>query len=206
MTRLSTNIKESLWRKLCERSFRKETQQLINLNAAHANRVWEASFSQKDRDLMASLPEGWLPTDHDIQIQFAGRIQTIYFWGTLGQYSLPENLRHTGAVLKDAFRRFPSKKKDGVCAVFDRGHPLCEEFDALQEKLTALAGRVGDARRAAFVVMNSASTVKRLIAIWPEAEEFAKKYLDNGERKALLPAVSVERLNALLGLPPENAK
>lgn len=205
MTRLSTNIKESLWRKLCERSFQKQAEAIVKEQAEFAARVYDECFSEKDRKRMYDLPEGWMPSDGDIKVQLASTVTQFYFWGSGSNYSIPEHMRHAGAKVLDVpNKRFPSRLKGNVCGVFDGGTPIAEAWTALQAKQADLCRTIDEAKRAAMVVMNSATTVKRLIDIWPEAEEFAKKYLDNGERKALLPAVSVERLNALLGLPPEN--
>lgn len=207
MTRLSTNIKESLWKKLCERSFQKQAQAIVKEQADFAARVYDECFSEEDRKRMYDLPEGWLPTDSDIMVKLSGSVQKLYFWGTGGQYNLPERMRDAGAkVLDVSYKRFPSRKKGEVCGIIDGGTTLAEDWSAICAKQTDLCNTIDSAKRAASVVMNSATTVRRLIDIWPEAEEFAKKYLDNGERKALLPAVSVERLNALLGLSPENGK
>lgn len=207
MTRLSTNIKEALWKKLAERAYLKQCDEVIKEQADFAARIYDECFSEKDRKRMYDLPQGWLPTDGDIKVKLAGSVTQFYFWGTGDIYNLPEAMRYAGAKVLDVpQKRFPSNKKDGVCGVIDGGTPLSEDWLKLQAKKGDLCRTIDDARRAAMVVMHSATTVKRLIDIWPEAEEFAKKYLDNGERKALLPAVSVERLNALLGLPPEKTQ
>lgn len=207
MTRLSTNIKESLWKGLCERSFKKQAEAIVKEQADFAARVYDECFSEKDRKRMYDLPEGWLVTNHYIKVQIASSTFQLHFWGSGTNYSIPEGMKKAGAkVLDIPNKRFPARLKGSTCGVFDGGSPIAEAWTTLQHKQIDLCETIDDAKRAANVVMNSATTVRRLIDIWPEADEFAKKYLDNGERKVLLPAVSVERLNALLGLPPESVQ
>jgi hypothetical protein len=52
-----------------------------------------------------------------------------------------------------------------------------------------------------WAALNSVTTLKRLIEVWPESKELIPKDSDNA--KAALPALRVEDLNRMIGLPTE---
>ncbi|MFN0682916.1 Nmad5 family putative nucleotide modification protein, partial [Escherichia coli] len=51
--------------------------------------------------------------------------------------------------------------------------------------------------------LNSVTTVKRLIEVWPESKELLPKEADKAS--TALPALRVEDLNKMIGLPSEAA-
>ncbi|WP_409975834.1 Nmad5 family putative nucleotide modification protein [Escherichia coli] len=95
----------------------------------------------------------------------------------------------------------PTPDKDKC--MFDAEHKITKRFDeicALQQKLEA---RKKDIESNVWAALNSVTTVKRLIEVWPESKELLPKEADKAS--AALPALRVEDLNKMIGLPSEAA-
>lgn len=201
-TRLTNNIKSALLRRLIERAFKAQAQDMIDKHSAFAVRVYKDTFADKLKK-MNGLPEGWLPTNDRIKVSFAGQVQSMRFDGALEGWSIDSTLKGAGAkTLEVKDMRFTDKANGGCCNVYDATHPLAEEFTAHKNEMADLISEIQAAERTARTAMDSVTTVGKLIEVWPEVEEFAKDFLDNGERKAVLPMVPRQKLNDILGLPP----
>lgn len=205
-TRLTRNIREALMKKLITRAFRERAQTLVERQCDFAGRVYDDAL-KPHLERIAAIPEGWLPTDDDIKVSFGSHYTQLDFGNGLS-HTIHHALRSAGAKARTdkagnrIERRFPSKFR-GVCAkVYAATHPLSEEFHNLQVEQEALVAEIERAQRTTKSTLESVTTVKKLIEVWPEVEEFAKQYLDNGERKAVLPAIPRAELNSQLGLPP----
>lgn len=203
-TRLTTHIRDSLMNSLLKRAFKKRGEDLVKRCADYADRLYRDAMG-KDLAQITALPDGWLQSDDDIKVQLGAEIKQVHFIGTLGNWGLPDIFRNAGIVenTDKKWRRFPSKLKGAVVKQYPGDHALVEEFQKLDNEWNELKGEMERAKKVAMAAMNSVSTVKKLIDVWPEVEEFAKHYLEDGERKAILPAIPRDQLNTLLNLPPE---
>lgn len=210
--RLTRHIRESLLKKLITRAFQERAQDIVNRCAALAVEFYEDALS-KDLEAIRALPPGWLPTNDDLKVYVAGDMERLCFNGSLGNGCLSHVLRQTGAEeasvegsVKGSFNRphlpFPAKFRGQCLKQYEAGHPLEQKLTALKGELEDFETEVTRASKTAEAAMNSVTTVKKLIEVWPEVEEFARPYLVNGEQRAILPAVPRAELNAKLGLPP----
>lgn len=87
--------------------------------------------------------------------------------------------------------------------MFSAEHEITKRFDeicALQQKLEA---KKKDIESNVWAALNSVTTVKRLIEVWPESKELLPKEADKAS--TALPALRVEDLNKMIGLPSEAA-
>lgn len=131
--------------------------------------------------------------------------------------SIPEQVRGTGTVLNKryGFRLNAGGERERYRFADDQehvtadeitipsGHLLFDEREALKAedaRLKAMKESITGPVRAA---VNAVSTVKALLNVWPEAKELLPEALP--EAKAQLPALHVEELNALVGLPTLDA-
>lgn len=203
-TRLTTHIRDSLMNSLLKRAFKKKGEDLIKRCADYAQRLYRDAMGSNLAQI-AALPEGWFQTDDDIKVQLGAEIKQIRFTGTLANWSLPDIFRNAAIteLTDQKWQRFPSKWEDSVVKQYPGDHALVEEFQRLDGEWNELNNEMERAKKVAMAAMNSVSTVKKLIDVWPEVEEFAKHYLEDGERKAILPAIPRDQLNTLLNLPPE---
>lgn len=203
-TRLTTHIRDSLMNSLLKRAFKKRGEDLVKRCAGYADRLYRDAMS-KDLVQINALPDGWLQSASAIKVQLGAEIKQVHFTGTLSNWGLPDIFRNAGIVesTDQKRRRFPAKLGGAVVKQYPGDHELVEEFQKLDNEWNELKGEMERAKKVAMVAMNSVSTVKKLIDVWPEVEEFAKHYLEDGERKAILPAIPRDQLNTLLNLPPE---
>lgn len=205
MTRMTQPIRDALLSKLLRRAFAQRGNDLITRCADFAQRLYRDAMGPNLAQIDA-LPDGWLTTDNDIKVQLGADVKSVYFSGKLYNWALPETFRKSGITSEDEiWMRFPEKFKDRVVKQYPGDHALVTEFQKLDNEWNDLSLEISNAMRSAKAAMESVSTVKKLITIWPEVEEFAKEYLENGEQKAILPAIPREHLNNILNLPPENA-
>lgn len=204
--RLTRPIRDAITKKLLHRAFKDRAQAVVDRQADFARRVYEDAL-KPHLAAIAAVPAGWLPTDDDIKVSFGSEYTQLDFGNGLS-YSIHHTLRACGAerISDKGGNRlelpFPSKFKGQCMKVYDASHPLAEEFRNLQVEQEALVAEVEKAQRTMKATLESVTTVKKLIDVWPEVEEFARPYLYNGERKAILPAIPRAELNAALGLPP----
>lgn len=97
-----------------------------------------------------------------------------------------------------------SREDKRICpsgAVFAGDHPLVCRFHELLNRETELGKRRSDLKTQVRAVLNSCTTVKKLLDVWPEVKELLPQQLE--EARAQLPAVQTADLNAALGLPTE---
>lgn len=85
--------------------------------------------------------------------------------------------------------------------VFEADHALTIRFHELENAAKDLDDRADTLKTQVRAVVNSVSTVKQLLNVWPEAKELLPATVE--ESKSKLPAVQVETLNTLIGLPTE---
>ncbi|WOB87340.1 MULTISPECIES: Nmad5 family putative nucleotide modification protein [unclassified Providencia] len=91
---------------------------------------------------------------------------------------------------------------DSKC-LFAADHPLSIKFSELEDEKRNITNKVKDVKSNVTAALNSVTTVKRLLAIWPEAKELLPK--DAEKASVQLPALKVEKLNEIIGLPTEKA-
>lgn len=91
----------------------------------------------------------------------------------------------------------PHKNKN----LFPAEHELSKRFTQLNEKEALIKKKEDEIKANVKAALNSVSTIKRLIDVWPEAKELIPD--DINKTSATLPAVQVEDLNNLIGLPTE---
>lgn len=84
-------------------------------------------------------------------------------------------------------------------SVFAGDHPLVLQFHSLENRGADLDKRRNDLRDSVRAVLNSCTTIKKLLTVWPEAKELLPASLE--EARSQLPAVQTAELNAALGLP-----
>lgn len=210
--RLTRHIREALLKKLMRRAFQERAQEMVDRCSAFAVTVYEDALAAHLKSIR-SIPDGWLPSDDDVKVQIAGEMTRLCFNGSMGNGCLESIMREAGAEeakvpgsVKGSFNRpnmpFPAKFRGQCVKVYDATDPIAQAHMELVRDLEDLQSEMRAAKLSAKTAMESVTTVKKLIEVWPEVEEFAKHYLDNGERKAILPAIPRAQLNQALGLPP----
>lgn len=200
MTKLTTSMREQIVKAVMVHRFGEIAKALVAERAAFALRVYEDVYSEADRRKMKALPEGWLPTEDDLNIQFGdGRNYTqLTFsgsvWGEVATV-LPEPLEKVWLPIINTHR-------NGCAKAYEPAHSFVAEYIAIKDKTEALAVEIRSARRQAESATNTASTIGRLVEAWPEIEPFTKRFVPTPKQ---LPAIPTVELNALFKLPVAEA-
>jgi hypothetical protein len=200
MTKLTTWMRECITKDLLKYRFGHAAQEFAALKSALALDVYNDVFSDKERKAMAELPRGWLPEVSKLGVQFGdGRnyVEVSFNGATYGSIAgvFPEAL---SVVLMPV----PSRNEHGCAKVYEATHPFSERYDAIKRKQADLEREIDTAKRQAEAAIMSASTINKLVTLWPEIEPFTVRHVPRG---APVPALPTSELNALLGLPVTQA-
>jgi len=87
--------------------------------------------------------------------------------------------------------------------LFAADHEIAIKFDQLIAEQSKANKRKEDIEKTVWAALNSVTTIKRLIEVWPESQELIPDNIDSV--KASLPALKVEDLNKMIGLPTSEA-
>lgn len=173
--RLTNDLRNRIAKAVLEHRFGPEEKELEQDRERLGKLVYDLLYDGATQNAMDGLPEGWLPTQSDDNVYFAGQWAHVEFG---------EPLRFT---YKDS-RNFPKFAADSPAT------KLFEDIEARKHKL-----REARSETAAKVngLLCEATTMKKLLEIWPEVEPF----IPPSTTPVYLPAVPRDEVNALLGLP-----
>lgn len=195
-TRLTTAIREKIVADLLRHRFENDVVDYRDNMASLASAVYEDLYSESDRVLLDSMPEGWMPVEASIGVTFADSYTRLYFGGYLtGDMAAMSSY-------EAVYRPFAAKHRGGCVKTYEARHKLAIRAEKLSAQKDSLKEKISEAKRAANSALSSVATVKRLIEGWPEIAPFAAKY--EGEKPAL-PALPTNILNNILDLPVSEA-
>lgn len=196
--RLTNEIREEITTAMLRHRFGKELTKLMADRAALAESIYNDLYKAADRKRIADLPEGWLPTAHEIKFSASGQFTSIPFnggfYGALN-LSLPEKSDHIS-------KPFASKHCRACVSVYDGAHKLAVRYSEIQSRFSEIAASHDAASHTVKAALNKASTTGRLKELWPEAAPFCLPYEG---RVPSLPSVPTSALNQLLDLPVSEA-
>lgn len=87
--------------------------------------------------------------------------------------------------------------------MFGADHEITKRFDEIADAEAKVEKRKKDIEATVWAALNSVTTIKRLIELWPESKELLPPEAENS--RSALPALKVEDLNRMIGLPTEQA-
>jgi hypothetical protein len=219
MVRIRANIRDEIVQNLLNRRFMKENLEIDQLKEdlkAKERKMYDlaykACFTEAQIAKMDSLPKGWLP------IASHGKLR-------IEDPKNPENYREEEAKWTDGFY-YEDEGDDGKRPVpfkntlhgggyymnvitMDHPYVLAKEAHAeAYRELTSKQSALRDAKRAAeqkvLTIIESVTTIKRLLEIWPEVHEFLPE-LVSGEA-GQVPATLISEINAEFGIEPVEKK
>lgn len=150
---------------------------------------------QQMKELYKKVPEGVgqlyssiLRQNEYLDMNIAGMSYLSYFCGR--HNSEPKCVK--GHVHKVTPYRFTLEESDPLAAEFFELEKAKEDLDSKEQTLT---GHIKG-------TLSRVTTIKKLIAAWPESKELLPEEV---ESKETLPAIPVADLNNMIGLPSEAA-
>lgn len=194
-TRLTNDLREKIANDILRHRFNEQVDALIADRAALAEAIYNDIYRKAEREKMDALPNGWLPEETNIGVQFVARYENFefngHFYGKLGAL---RTKREDDRVS----RRVQFRHRVGCAKVYEEGHKLAVHHAELDARWSAMKAEYEAASRQTMAALASVSTIKRLIEVWPEVAPFVAKY---DEQPCNLPSVPTDKLNEMLGLP-----
>ncbi|WLS77388.1 Nmad5 family putative nucleotide modification protein [Erwinia pyri] len=89
------------------------------------------------------------------------------------------------------------------CCLFAADHVITKDFDVIFAEEAKVEKRKEEIEKTVWAALNSVQTIKRLIEVWPESQELIPENVESV--RAALPALKVEDLNKMIGLPTSEA-
>lgn len=167
-----------------------EEQERINKRAAERTQgAYEMVFTEAERKRLAEAPEGWYPEVDSVRVQVeGGKVEEVEF---------------------ETSKRVPYEVEDGgwrhITAIvsldnhyFQVNREVAEMREALDQRRQKLSEDKATLRNRAVAVIESVTTVKRLLEIWPELHDFLPE--ENAGPSGDVPAIMVSDLNEQFGL------
>jgi hypothetical protein len=175
----SRRLTDSLRREIAERAaaFAFDPKYTANATEEHtlADRVYRTVISEDVLRRVLALPEGWTLIASQIAVNANGQQITLNFGGDK-KMPVPYNVR-----------RHPVEPGE-----------LCDAIQANAAAYETLKEQRKAAYRATLAMLSAVNTLKQLEEAWPDGAPF---YTDLETSPSNLPAVRVDEINALLGLP-----
>lgn len=182
--RLTNEIRGRLVRALIEKRFGERSEKIQKDRAALGIAIYKKRFTKKERDLMDSLPRGWLPADSTIRACRGGGGRSVDHFRLLEPVPVP--IRESGC--------------NSVLLVVDEKYPkLAERWDRLAEATDTLRREKNQAEREAHQIIAANTSSKGLKEHWPEIADVVDTCCPaSGPSMALV--VPIARANELFGL------
>lgn len=218
-TRLTVAIKEAITDQVMQHAFAARCAAHMEAELTFAQEVYDHIMDTKMlavdggsgpktplRKVLAALPAGWSSQQTYFKAEFAGQEQKLdRYDGFEGGYR--ENATMIGwkptPQREQKNWHFPPGYSWGTLAKFEAQHEFSDRCAKLQGDREDLKSEMSSLRTQTRATLDTASTIQKLIVIWPEIEAFASPFLQEEKAAAvLLPVVARERLNDALGLPP----
>jgi hypothetical protein len=195
-TRITAGLRDSIVSALLRHRFnleelaiQEEADRISKHSEQRTKGAYEMVFTEAERKRLAEAPKGWFPEVHSVRVQIEGG--------------------HVCEVHFDSPQRVPYEVKDGgwrhvTAVVSPDSHyfKIDREVQDMQEALGQRRAKLREARATlrarAEAVINSVTTVKRLLEVWPELHEFLPE--ENAGPSGDVPAIMIADLNEQFGL------
>lgn len=186
--RLTEAVRAAILKNLIDTTFQPRETELKKTRAALGDACYHLTYPHHIQSAMYSLPNGFLPENETLFIQFGTAMDRLGF-------SEDETESRRIADRHDGQR--------AVALQLAEDHPLSVRYFELKAAEEKLKADKSSARSSARGVLKSVRSYEKLVELWPAVEPFAKPFR-NQEAKATTFALSlpISDINSLLGLKP----
>lgn len=178
--RLTEYMRDSIKDALLERAFGERDKAIAADELKLADDIYKHLYPAPLLRKMKALPNGFLPKDDDQRCKFGGDFERVS-WG-------------------EPYRIVAAENRNNA-VVFDANHPFTDRYRDIKNRKAKLEEEKREARAKANAALKNATTVGKLLAIWPEVKPFVEKYLKKATTAAQLPVVQTAVLNKTFDLP-----
>lgn len=179
MTRLTQYVKDQVLEHLLDRAFGARTKELEKAAGELTDLMYDFLVPPDLQKQMDKLPKGSFPVVGGIYVKVNSDYHTRGFAKPKQNRAVPYHMKGTAQIIPD-------------------NSDLAKEHHRLTLLRDALKEEKREAKAAARSALDSVTTVKRLIELWPEVEPFIIKVAGPAPSNQL--AVPVDVLNQKLGL------
>ena len=193
--RITNDIRSQIIVGLIEHRFAKEVALLQMDMITLASDIYCDVYSQKDRDAMDALPNGWVPTSQHIGIAIGSDVQCIRFDGYMpgfGNLMLKTN-EELRVPAKD-YREWGFS----VSKVYEPDSEMALRINQMHIRSAELSKTIDDCQRKAAHMLSKFFSSEKLIEAWPEVEKFIPNI---AKEEKNLPAIPVDTFNTMFNLP-----
>ncbi len=190
---ISNAIAEAIAKSMLPIRFATSVQIMRDQEALLAQKVYEHRWSAEHRALMETLPDHWLDLAYTLNaVTNHGKFNLSFVGGAIfNHFAGPDAV----------YRRWPMASRHEKANVSIQDPDLAADVLKYAQAAEDLRARIREAFDAAEKAIKASGSLKKLVQVWPEVAPYAAKYM--GVVKPQLPAVRVDVLNAMLGLPAE---
>ena len=191
--KLTVAIRKSISDRVLRDKYEKRYTDLAARFKTLAEDVYNDVYSKKDRDLMASLPKGWLVTGKYIYVRFEAHCsyETLHFNGGCGYRSM----RYQSERLE---KLIPAKDRDRCMKVYEPTCKFTVQYVACRAALKQLDEDFDTSNQMLTTTLARFKTLDALKKQWPEIVPFTDHIEES--RINTLPAVRMSEINKQLGL------
>lgn len=188
MPKLTKYSREAIARRAVAHAFDAKQEAIFANEDALAREAYALTFPAEELALVSTVPDNWFRLDACLRFNVGGQ-QIV--------------LRLIGDGLPVPYRRLNEEYGSYGCnilGVIEHGD-LCDRIQKHAQHAETVKNERRAALRATEAMLDAVTTTGKLKEIWPEGEPFYAQYDDKPAPS--LPAVRVDEINALLGLPVE---
>lgn len=195
--RLNAMIRNAIIEAAVNRKFASEMAQLeqdqkdvIDLEKSLPEMAYKMAFSPDIRKKIKSIPEGWLLNSDLVMVNVEGKGMRPVF---VGDRPIPNRYVYNGygSAIPIVIVTADHEYFQAETLLAEKRAALDTTRKEIKDKTRALEKKVSG-------VVNSVTTTKRLLEVWPEVQELLPKgSMVNGD---MLPAIVLDDLNKELGL------
>jgi|LGVF01.2.fsa_nt_gb hypothetical protein len=171
--RLTKNTKQQILANVLSKTFKRRADRLEKDGQALGDAVYKDLFDDH-KTLMEAMPEGFLYQESGIKVKFGAGVQYVNF-------STRQRLPHKASLY-------------GAFHAYNCDHVLSKTSERLVNRQDKLSADRNELKHKVRAILNSATTDKRLLEVWPEVEPFLPKK----EETKNLPAIPVADLNSMI--------
>jgi hypothetical protein len=185
--RLTNQVREEILQKLLDKGFSAKKKEIEARRNELSIKVYNDVFSKKDRDLMQSLPQGWLPEISEMKVQFGGTSSGV----CQREFQTPVRMPYKHVY----------SCSTNVLKVYEDSHKFTIEHDKITDDTKVFCSERVKAEAQTKAVLYSCNTTKALKEAWPEISSIVEAYEPaegSQNETAIVPVAN--GLNSILGL------
>lgn len=178
--RLRNFDRDDIVRRAMKATFEKQYDKFQKKESKLLRRAYNLAFTRRERSLAKKLGPKWFVLDNSLRVVFSNGV-SVWLNGRNNfdgdKFPMPRQREHV--VITDA--------------------KLEAEILELKEAQDKLHQKESEAKVKLRALLNSVTTIDKLLDVWPEGKEFFQSYLVTNDKRNL-PAIQVADINDLLGL------